>query len=78
MPVKKAKAKAKQPTELARIYSHPLGKEHADLEIGPFLKSGLTPVFKPKFSSTEDFKIYDNLVTYQRVRFRGLWRCEKD
>ncbi|PMD29370.1 hypothetical protein L207DRAFT_616178 [Hyaloscypha variabilis F] len=76
MPAKKAKAKAKQLSELARIYSHPLFKEHADLEIGPFLKSGLTPVFKQKFSSKEDFKIYDNLVTYQRVRFRGFTAAE--
>ena len=75
MPPKKTKPT--QLTPLARIYSHPTGSQHADLEVGAFLKSGLTPTFASNFAKGKEQKAYKDLVIYQRWRFRGTFQILK-
>ncbi|KAE9369105.1 hypothetical protein N431DRAFT_346193 [Stipitochalara longipes BDJ] len=68
--------KGKELTTLARVYSHPTGLQHSDLKVGSFLKSGLTPSYLSSFANNKEQKVYNDLMKYQRVRFRGFTTAE--
>jgi len=60
-------------TPLAKVYSHRAGRDYATLEkyADADLKSGFTPVVLPRNASEEDLEKYEELIVYQKWKFRG-------